>query len=403
MCRLLSTQDTLECPLSSSPVENIACERIGIDNSFKCYDRSNPSKALFIKKTTERSTTAVTGLSLFSRYVPNMTPSFYHLDQKENYMLTEFLEGYEMLRDGIIRGCIDADTVRQIGTVMGRNHARSHSSLNNATLTKQYMHLFNKQEVYEEYNEKWLGVEIGHAIQRELLLEIVEEEEDVGMIKEAIEALRSMMLEKKESLVHANLNCGNIMVSTGEIDASSGRDSILKVVDFEKFSYGPTGIDLGVYLCNHYWYYAAHTSGSSRRNLKSATKSVLDAYKSAFYVQANNALRQKDLKDVSVDQVFNVILRDAIGFAGLFTFMHGCAIHDSEMLPLRGFREFNFGDREGWKRAVRKRQLRMSIQMLLKYNEAVKEDSTLTFDHFNHILESDDRHLTTEHFTEFWN
>ena len=101
--------------------------------------------------------------------------------------------------------------------------------------------------------------------------------------------------------------------------------------------------------------------------------------------------------------MFNVILRDAIGFAGLFTFMHGCAIHDSEMLPLRGFREFNFGDREGWKRAVRKRQLRMSIQMLLKYNEAVKEDSTLTFDHFNHILESDDRHLTTEHFTEFWN
>ncbi len=400
--RLLSSDEAKEYSFSL-PCVDIVCERLGNKDSFKCYDRSDPSQTLFVKKTRrEQSSCIAIGLELFNRYVPNMTPSLYLLDEKENYILTEYLNDYETLQHALATGNVDADTARQIGTVMGRNHARSHSSFNKATLTQQYMQNFNNHDVYNDYEKEWLMIEGGEILHRDSLVEFVETIQDADLVIEAIRTLRTIMLEKKESLVHADLNCANIMVSTNDWDTDSDVDSKIKVVDFEKFSYGPTGIDLGIYLCNHYWYYAAHTSGQSRRNLQGTTRSVLEAYKSAFYIQAGNAVEQRNL-NVSVDHVFKSILRDAVGFAGLFSFVRNYVTQEYELLPLCAFREFSFGDSIGWRQAVRKRQLRMSTKLLLKYINSLKKNDAITFNSFIDVMESDDKYLVTEHFTEFWN
>ena len=399
MKRLLSSSDTnLKCPLSSTCLDDVACERLGDNDNFICYDRLNTERSLFVTRGSELSSSIASSMELFDKYIPNMTPSLYYLDQAENYILVEYLADYVELRHVLTRGNIDTDTARQIGTVMGRNHAKSHSCFNNKTLTSLYMHFYHNQDVYDDYEKEWLKVESDNFFEKESLLDMLGTVNDVNLLLEAITKLRSIMLGKKESLVHADLNCAHVMLSTNDVDTSPGIDSKVKVVNFEKFSYGPTGIDLGIYLCDHYWYYVAHTSGQARRNLRSATRFVLEAYKSAFYTQADSAVRRKGL-DISVDQVFNSILCDAVGFAGLFSLIR---IHKDEVLPVDAFKEFSFGDVEGWGRAVKRRRLRMSIELLLRYIEAANEDKLITLNDFHDVLVNDDSYLATEHFTEFW-
>jgi 5-methylthioribose kinase len=78
------------------------------------------------------------------------------------------------------------------------------------------------------------------------------------------------------------------------------------VVDFEKCFYGPCGLDLGLFLSNYIWYYAAHPSPSSRRSLSSSVSALLEAYKSAFFVQAVGVIRETKI-EVHVEELWNKV------------------------------------------------------------------------------------------------
>ena len=147
-----------------------------------------------------------------------------------------------------IDGVVDADMARQIGTVMGRNHARSHVMFTNATLTEQYRSLFANKHHYERGATEMFSPVISRLTRPagdsadDLAWGYIHHENRDGRVTEAVRHLLSAYSTKKESLVHGDLSGNNIMTSDGQ---DSDSDSVVKVVDFEEFSYGPTGVDLG--------------------------------------------------------------------------------------------------------------------------------------------------------------
>ena len=60
--------------------------------------------------------------------------------------MQEYLEGFSSLRDRFVRGNLEVDNERQIGTVMGRSHARTHASLVPADKRSMYLQSFHNTD-----------------------------------------------------------------------------------------------------------------------------------------------------------------------------------------------------------------------------------------------------------------
>jgi 5-methylthioribose kinase len=78
-----------------------------------------------------------------------------------------------------------------------------------------------------------------------------------------------------------------------------------KVVDFEKCYYGPSGIDLGIFLSNYLWYYAAHPNPISRRSLSGGASAVIESYKQAFIVQVIGVTQEQHSELIDIDSMLN--------------------------------------------------------------------------------------------------
>lgn len=88
-------------------------------------------------------------------------------------------------------------------------------------------------------------------------------------IVRAVEMVNEVYMTKKDTLMHGDLHARNIMISpikkddisssiTTENDDSQNlslSDTLLlsevMLIDFEKFAYGPAGLDIGLFLCNY--------------------------------------------------------------------------------------------------------------------------------------------------------
>jgi len=249
--------------------------------NIKCYDEINPNKAFYTKIYSDLKLIdfEVRGYELFSKYTPKMSPQLVYKDKSSNFIITDVLDGYESIRKYIIDGNMNADVSRQIGTVMGRNHARSHYKCINSTLYETYHSIFGVQPSYLARGEELFGSTLQY------LSEVKGEEEDSNDISWIPEPLKKNISQldrlirilqnlhdtyksKKECLIHGNLLSANVLINS-DLEFNSEeedlRDSSVKVVNFEHFSLGPAGVDLGVFLLSHMWYYAVHTNLSHRR------------------------------------------------------------------------------------------------------------------------------------------
>ena len=79
------------------------------------------------------------------------------------------------------------------------------------------------------------------------------------------------------------------------------------VVDFEKCFYGPCGLDLGLFLSNYLYYYAAHPYPMNRRSLSGGVAAVLESYRSAFIIQALGAAKEKQI-EIDPEALWNEVI-----------------------------------------------------------------------------------------------
>jgi hypothetical protein len=156
--------------------------------------------------------------------------------------------------------------------------------------------------------------------------------------------------------------------------------------------------------------YTSHASPSYRRRLLGSVQATLEAYKSAFLIQAASAIVENvSLRDVNTDKLFRKILIDATGFLGLQGLSFLATQHrDRDHFSLSELKEMNWGDKKGWALAIRRRQARLYVRALEQYcsgiNDAEKKDPSL-LDWGSVILSlflADDISLTSEHKTEYW-
>lgn len=79
------------------------------------------------------------------------------------------------------------------------------------------------------------------------------------------------------------------------------------MVDFEKCYFGPAGLDLGLFLSNYLFYYAAHPNPAARRSLSGGASAVLEAYRSAFVVQAMGARREQHQDELDLEALLDEV------------------------------------------------------------------------------------------------
>jgi hypothetical protein len=328
-------------------------------------------------------------------------------------------------------GDIPSDVSRFIATLLGRNHARTHRAAVSAAKALEYATAFDN-----EYLSSLWG-EILHAFLDTIRLsgqsKLAELDLDQREIfSRALPILANLLANKKETLIHGELDCTNILFrEKDDADEDQGSDAELslhlKAVDFETCRYGPAGLDMGMFLGSYCYYYVAHSLPVPRRNLLSQTAAAVDAYRTAFRIQFEAACKATSRDGVlpssssssssssHVDRVLNHILADAAGFAGLTLLLRVCGVPAlGRPLSLDAVPGCAWGDREGRQRAVRRRLLRMAARLLdlfLLHSPSLALSSVeqhagpspaITAEDFLKALRSDDTHLLTDHYTEFW-
>jgi hypothetical protein len=120
--------------LYGTDIKDIICE--SVDDNLHCwrlFDQTDREKSVFLKTMPKPGVslqTEVKALAAFSKYTPGITPRVLYIDPDPDpatcFVLFEFLEGFEHLSHVELRGEVNADLGRVVGTVMGRSHARSH-------------------------------------------------------------------------------------------------------------------------------------------------------------------------------------------------------------------------------------------------------------------------------------
>lgn len=191
-----------------------------------------------------------------NQYMPEAVPQVILVQRDLGLLVSEYLEGYTSLAHYLAKGEVGSNRVPQvIGTLMGRLHAGSlgvssflerfpnaghidfwdrcffpplHDALKDPHQFCTKPHL---ADLVESVNrpEAWTG---GGGSGETLL-----------PLSSAVTAVHGLYAFKKQALVHADLHCNNILLR------NYGED--IKVIDAEKFYYGPCGIDVGQSLANY--------------------------------------------------------------------------------------------------------------------------------------------------------
>eukprot|EP01038_Epipyxis_sp_PR26KG_P004850 gene4850-6797_t len=387
----------------------------GVTNyCFRCYDPLNPQNSIFIKHaraltrgfenknmwelSPKRLFYEYEGMKSFAKYTPQLVPMTYDYDSNENCIMYQYLDGYKPLVNLFVNGDMDRDYTVFLGTLMGRNHAKTFHTILPQSQHQKYISKFTNNEHFELwisglFNPTYKLLDnLSNGLDRNGnkiensdennnnsdLLSITADEfltklNKNNIFTKALHKLEYIYLHKKQTLIHADLHANNILYKQNDdnYDDDDNQTKInLKVIDFEKCCYGPAGLDLGLYITNYLWYYVAHSNNNARKNILSQLLALLEAYKSAFRIQLTGAMRlntktmTKDElhnynESLNVEQVINDILIDSFGFAAMFAFFLTVTIPDVVVLDLKNVPGYDWGDKEGRKHFVRRRMIRI--------------------------------------------
>ncbi len=355
---------------------NLKGKEIGGGNTnfnYKIYDTRNESQAVFIKHaknfakgfgedakmSTERLNYEYRGMLEFEKF-GFASPDTYIYDSNENYLVTSFLDGYEPLIDELQRHEIDPNTAVIIGSMLGHVHSATHEEIVPAAQHE----IRRRQYSNDEHFELWDQFFFPMSLNRLKNLELIKQTDDVASFGEdhyklvkkfcqeceennkgsidkwilGIEQVQSVYMNKKTTMVHADLHCNNIMVKRSDSSNNENNNDMCdlmstKMIDFEKFAMGPPGLDLGQFLANYIWFWP---TGDSDHILENALNECWDNYIESFIYHAkwqckvNNRCLLPDTEAMIIEDT----LHDAVGFLGwwLLTLNIACPV---DVMPLQ--------------------------------------------------------------------
>lgn len=333
----------------------------------KCFGESAPISI-------DRLNYEYFGMLEFRKY-GQIVPECYFCDVENSYLALPFLEGYIRLQDcmydSISDDILPVSVSKSVGATLGACQAATHRRLISSDAAASYAQKYPNTDHFEMWDKAFFPMCLSRLRDVSLYRQSSEVtaygEEHYSFIQEfisdtrkisctctsscdiirAVEMVRDAYLSKKDVLMHGDLHACNIMVKTTKQRGRDLRSDIIaeslpstpdvKLVDFEKFAYGPAGLDVGLFLGNYVNMLAAvpTTSGAYTR-FEKEIRDFWDAFTDAFLSRVTgdreNSSDAMNMKDVT-GELLSETLTDAVGFMSwwLFSLTANCPV---DVLPL---------------------------------------------------------------------
>jgi 5-methylthioribose kinase len=313
------------------------------------------------------------GMNEFSKYGFTV-PECYYYDNKENYLATSFLDNYEPFLISLQNLNVDLEIAQAIGAIMGHCHAGTHKDVIPEELSKSYQQKYQNNEHFNLWNDHFFPMATIRLKDTSLFQQAdniakfgdkhydfvrryIEESRHLDgtcssscLLLQAVNCVNELYMTKKTTLIHGDLHANNIMIM--KLEPSSNNINSLdnsltdnenicslekvRLIDFEKFAYGPPGLDIAQYLTNYIYFMASVPVHSTKYSeFEEAIRTTWKSYVEAFDIHAEVQCRLHQLCILpdTETSILRDTLNDAVGFFGwwMFSLTSNCPV---DVMPL---------------------------------------------------------------------
>ena len=176
---------------------------------------------------------------------PAMVPKVYHYNDELALLIMEFMEEHIILRKELNNMKKIKDLGKRVGDFVAKTCFFSSGLHLKADVLREKMSFWNQNtlcSLTEQviFSDPYVDSPLNHHT-KPFLDDIAQEIKNNEELIIKISELRHKFISYKQSLIHADLHTGSIMI---------GPNDSMKVIDSEFAFYGPIGFDLGAFVAN---------------------------------------------------------------------------------------------------------------------------------------------------------
>lgn len=319
--------------------DQLHIEEIGDGNLnfvFLVSSSKNPQKKLIVKQAVpylrcagesyplskERMTYEIRSLQYFSNITP-FVPKIYFSDEQMSVIIMEYLDGYIIMRKGMIEGTYYPNFAEHISSFLATTLFKTSSLYLSSKQKRELTAMFIGNTELCKLTEDFVFTApfMQHETNAQLpeLADIAQKISEDETLKVEILKLKYKFMNQSDALLHGDLHTGSIMINKEKTC----------VIDSEFAFVGPFGFDLGALIANLVMSWISHSiqddSDKYSQWVLQTTIKVYKLFEEKFLAlwdeRSQSALFEDQFATQKMKKAYQKecmlsILQDTIGFAG---------------------------------------------------------------------------------------
>ncbi len=319
--------------------DQLHIEEIGDGNLnfvFLVSSSKNPQKKLIVKQAVpylrcagesyplskERMTYEIRSLQYFSNITP-FVPKIYFSDEQMSVIIMEYLDGYIIMRKGMIEGTYYPNFAEHISSFLATTLFKTSSLYLSSKQKRELTAMFIGNTELCKLTEDFVFTApfMQHETNAQLpeLADIAQKISEDETLKVEILKLKYKFMNQSDALLHGDLHTGSIMINKEKTC----------VIDSEFAFVGPFGFDLGALIANLVMSWISHSiQDDSETYSQWVLQTTIKVYKLfeekflALWDESSKSALFEDqfatqkMKKAYQKECMLSILQDTIGFAG---------------------------------------------------------------------------------------
>ncbi len=319
--------------------DQLHIEEIGDGNLnfvFLVSSSKNPQKKLIVKQAVpylrcagesyplskERMTYEIRSLQYFSNITP-FVPKIYFSDEQMSVIIMEYLDGYIIMRKGMIEGTYYPNFAEHISSFLATTLFKTSSLYLSSKQKRELTAMFIGNTELCKLTEDFVFTApfMQHETNAQLpeLADIAQKISEDETLKVEILKLKYKFMNQSDALLHGDLHTGSIMINKEKTC----------VIDSEFAFVGPFGFDLGALIANLVMSWISHSiQDDSDKYSQWVLQTTIKVYKLfeekflALWDESSKSALFEDqfatqkMKKAYQKECMLSILQDTIGFAG---------------------------------------------------------------------------------------
>ena len=319
--------------------DQLHIEEIGDGNLnfvFLVSSSKNPQKKLIVKQAVpylrcagesyplskERMTYEIRSLQYFSNITP-FVPKIYFSDEQMSVIIMEYLDGYIIMRKGMIEGTYYPNFAEHISSFLATTLFKTSSLYLSSKQKRELTAMFIGNTELCKLTEDFVFTApfMQHETNAQLpeLADIAQKISEDETLKVEILKLKYKFMNQSDALLHGDLHTGSIMINKEKTC----------VIDSEFAFVGPFGFDLGALIANLVMSWISHSIQDDNETYSQwvlqTTIKVYKLFEEKFLAlwdeRSKSALFEDQFATQKMKKAYQKecmlsILQDTIGFAG---------------------------------------------------------------------------------------